>query len=982
MVRHIILVIGSILGLVHAAVSQYTLSGKVISSQKQAPVAFANLSVAEHEIWATADARGAFSLRDVPAGKIILTISYTGFQSKNIELEVSRGMDTLQFILEPSNLLLKEVMVTAKRKASSLGTSYLIDRTALDHMQLLNVAAATSLLPGFKTNRNQHLATSASQPIAVNGTSGEMGNALFGVAVEVDGTRIANSALPGMTGADMRNIASTNVESIEIVTGVASVEYGDMTNGLVKINTRKGKSPLIIDMMTKPNTKQVAVAKGFGLGEGNGVLNLSLEHTRSISDLTSPYTTYARNSLSLNYSNTFNQKSRQPLFLDIGITGNTGGYNSESDPDLFVNTYSKMNDHVLRGNLSLKWQLNKPWITNIELSGGLNYNDRFSETSSKKLTASSAPSVHATEEGYNVGQHYDENPNAAVILIPPGEWYEISYNDSKAFNYSGRLKANWNRNFGIVNNNLKLGVEMDKSSNNGRGNYYQDLRYAPDWREYRYDQFSNISNYALYAEDRVHIPLGQSSIRLVAGLRSDITDVKGSEYGTVGTLSPRFNGEYVFWEKAKRRVRDLSVRVGWGKSAKLPAFSVLFPQLSYRDIKTFSPGTTSDGLTYYAFYTMPSTRLFNPDLKWQYTIQKEISMSANIEGTRIMITAAQDKTFDSYDGINVFSPFTYKFTDETQVEKSAIPIANRQYTVDHQTGVVTITDKSGALPAETVPYKEITRYIGNAKAINGPTVLRRRLSWIIDFKEIRSIRTAFRVDGNYYYYRGVDETVTAYMPNTTQTMADGSFYKFVGYFTGGALSANGSLSRSLNMNVTATTHIPSIRLILSARLECSLYDFSRNLSERSNGQRGFVLDSRDEYLPSSSKQGVYGGNRFVGLYPDYYVSLDDMNTRIPFQEKFLWAKDNDPTLYNELARLVIKSNTDYYFNPNKVSAYYSANIGITKEIGELASVSFNAINFINNMARVRNSSNNTDASLFGSSYIPAFYYGLSCRLKI
>ena len=51
-------------------------------------------------------------------------------------------------------------------------------------------------------------------------------------------------------GAGLRNISSSNIESVEIITGIPSVEYGDLSNGIVKINTRKGKTPFIIELAT------------------------------------------------------------------------------------------------------------------------------------------------------------------------------------------------------------------------------------------------------------------------------------------------------------------------------------------------------------------------------------------------------------------------------------------------------------------------------------------------------------------------------------------------------------------------------------------------------------------------------------------------------------------------------------------------------------------------------------------------------------
>ena len=103
---------------------------------------------------------------------------------------------------------------------------------------------------------------------------------------------------------------------------------------------------------------------------------------------------------------------------------------------------------------------------------------------------------------------------------------------------------------------------------------------------------------------------------------------------------------------------------------------------------------------------------------------------------------------------------------------------------------------------------------------------------------------------------------------------------------------------------------------------------------------------------------------------------------IPFEEKFRWAYDNDRALYNKLALLVQRSNYAYVLNPDRLSRYYSANITITKEIGDHVTLSFYANNFFTNMKRVHSTQTDTYTSLFGSGYIPSFYYGLSLKLKI
>ena len=144
--------------------------------------------------------------------------------------------------------------------------------------------------------------------------------------------------------------------------------------------------------------------------------------------------------------------------------------------------------------------------------------------------------------------------------------------------------------------------------------------------------------------------------------------------------------------------------------------------------------------------------------------------------------------------------------------------------------------------------------------------------------------------------------------------------------------------------------------------------------------RGYVLDDSNGYTGEP-----YDGkslDKLVVVYPEYYTTWEQPTELIPFAEKFLWAKDNDPVLYSDLSQLVVRSNYAYTMNPNKLSAYYSANLSVTKEIGDHISVSFYANNFLNNMKTIHSSQTDLESSLFGSSYIPSYYYGLSLRVKI
>jgi outer membrane cobalamin receptor len=952
------------------------------------PVEYASVVIVGKELWAITDKEGMFSVKNIPAGETDIMVSYLGYAKKTVHLNMVQNMSAIEIHLLEDNLTLDEIVVTAKKNQNEIATSYIIDRTVLDHIQMLGISDAMSLLPGGQTNKSLSL-TGTEQRIALrsSATSAEQGNPTFGTAIEVDGVRLSGNSAFGTSadsrlhGIDTRNIASSNVESIEVITGVPSVEYGDISGGVVKINTRKGTTPFILEMATKPNTKQISISKGFSLKNESGALNVGFERTKSISELVSPYTSYDRNTFSLLYENTFN-KDTQPLTLTSGFTGNIGGYDSKSDPDAFIDTYNKVRDNNLRTHLKLNWLLNKSWITNLEMSGSVSYSDKLSEERVNKSSSSSTAAIHGRDEGYFIAVNYDENPDAPIVLIPPGYWYQTQFIDSKSFDIAANIKARWARKFGKINNNILLGTDFSSNGNKGKGAYFDDMRYAPDWREYRYDKLPYMNNIAAYFEERMNIPVGASALLFTAGLRSDMTFIRNSDYGAVSSLSPRFNAKYIFWDNPDKFVKKMALRAGWGKAVKLPSFRVLYPAPSYTDRLSFAPGTMADGTVFYAYHIMPFVPKYNPDLKWQSANQAEIGFEAKIKGINISLSAYNNKIVNGYAEASEYIPFSYKLTDPASLDGCPVASVNRRYSVNQITGIVTVSDKTGEYPDQELVAKDRNTFKSNKIHINNSPTIRRGFEWILDFGKIKSLQTSVQWDGNYYYYRGTEEKIMAGMPSASSYMADGSPYKYVGYYVGSSSYSNGDEVKKLTSNVTVTTHIPAIRLIVSLRLEATLYNLKQYLSEYDSEQRGFVLDNKDDYFPSTTQSDIYAGDKFVGLYPLYYVSYDDMDTKIPFAEKLLWARDNDRALYNELTKMIVKSNFDYFFNPDKESVYAFANISVTKEIGNFASVSFNAINFLNTMQLVNSGRTNTKHTLYESSSVPRFYYGLSVKIKL
>lgn len=968
-----------------------TFSGKVFDKKTFEPIEFATIVLRESEQWAVADKDGRFTIRNVPAGENVVIVSCLGYVTDTREVNLSRDISSYNISLAANDLTLEEVVVTAQENSSSAATSRTIDRTALDHIQMVNVADISALLPGGRTV-NPDLTNQQVVNVRSEGTS-EAGNSSFGTAIEVDGVRINNNASfsnlatgSGLKGITTNNIASSNVESVEVISGMPSVEYGDMGTGVVKINTRKGVTPWTVSMSTNPTMKQLSVSKGFGLRDKSmGVINASGELTKSISDPRSPYTAYTRRGATLTYSNMLTKGvfGDAPLRLTAGITGNIGGRNSEADPDSFKDTWSKTRDNTVRGNLSLNWLLSKPWITNVELNASISYSDKQELTRNFATYAAGSVALHGKEEGYFVAQTWESNPDAAITLIPRGSYYNTMGIDDRPMSSKVSFKANWARNFGKANNKVKIGADWSSDRNFGSGQYSEDMSTATTFRTYDYSLVPAMNNVAAYIEDNIVISLGKTRLNLIAGLRNDNSIIRGSAYGVTSSLSPRFNAKYTILSPKGRRqnlVKELALRASWGVAVKQPSYSVLYPVPTYRDIEIFVPTSSSDGSAYYAYFIMPKTINYNAALRWQQNRQAEFGLETDIAGNRISLTAYWNKTVDAYRMSTGYNPFSYNYTSAKELESNCkIPADRRNFVVDQKTGIVTVHDNFGEMESVTIPAKTKTGFNSNLYANNSTDpVTRWGLEWIVDFKRIKALNTSIRWDGSFYSYRVLDTQIEAYCPFTL-TSTDGTPYKYVGYYSGGNKLTNGSISRNLRTNLTINTNIPQVRMVFSLRLEAGLIKYSRYLSEGADGKaRTYVISNKDDVL-SFTGEDIYQGNSYTVTFPETYSTIDDPTTRRDYLEDLKWARENNRAMYSDLQKLAISSAYLYYFNEDYISPYFTANISVTKEIGDFASVSFYANNFFNNLGQVHSSK--TGSSYPIGNYIPSFFYGLSLRLK-
>lgn len=915
----------------------FSISGNVVDAKTGEPVIGAAVNVEDTGIWAISDENGTFFLPDIRPGDYAVQFSCLGFVDKRLSFVVKKDIPNLTIKLDQNTLALNSVVVTAERDKEGMNTSLKFGANALNHLQMSNVTDISALLPGGKTV-NPDLTKDNAVSLRSGGLAA--GNAAFGTALEVDGVRVGNNASFGsMSGTGTRNISTENVQSIEVITGVPSAEYGDLNSGMVRINTRKGLTPWNITFAVNPRTYQASASKGIDLMKNRGVLNVSAEWTRATQKLSSPYTSYTRRGFSASYSNTF----KNVLKFEVGATGNIGGMNTKNDPDAYKGTWSKVRDNVLRANTSLTWLLRKSWITNLKLDASVNYNDNRSQDHAYGSSASMLPAVHSELAGYYLADRL------------PVSYFSDKVIDSKELDYAASLKYEWFKKSGKRLSKLKAGVQWKANGNVGEGEYYKDPSVAANgYRPRPYSQYPFMHNVAAYIEEDYTFPIGKTSLQISAGLRLENLFVKDTDYKNVSSLSPRFN--------AKWKISDnLSIRGGWGVSEKLPSFYILYPVQKYRDIQTF--GFSHGDASSYVYYTQPYKMLFNENLKWQKNYNAEFGIEAYFLRTSVSLVGFFNKTKNPYTYQNIYTPFSYNIMS---VPSGYTVPDNPEIRVDSQTGQVYMRGSNEEFWTPMATKVTDKTFFESQMPGNGDDIYRTGAELIVDFPEIAPIRTKFRLDANYAYTHYIDNTLNwTYRTGWSHTSLSNRSYQYVGIYANGGESGtfNGKESHSLNANLTAITHIPEARIVITCRLEMSLLSRFRNLSRYQGKEYAYNVNADGVESIGGS---IYDSNNYTDIRPVKY--MDENGDVHDFTDK----EASDPAFAN----LIIKSGNAYTFSQDGYGAYLSANLSVTKEIGDHVSLSFFANNFTNSRMYVTSKATGVSAI-----FTPAFYYGLTCRLK-
>ena len=856
-----------------AAGDKIVFSGVVRDAVTRETLPYATIQLEGKQSYSVvADDNGDFRLPAIIPGSYILKVSFIGYGRYQKTLDLQRSTH-LTISLRSDNQL-NEVVITATESKGIVTTSR-IDRPAMAHLQPTSFTDLLELLPGGMS-RDPDMGSANTMTLRETGGIDSNGNKTsvgkdyaitsLGTLFVVDGIPLntdANlQALPGTDntaesritvnrGVDMRSISTDDIESVEVVRGIPSAEYGNLTSGVINIKKIRKVTPLNARFKADGYSKLLAAGKGFALPWGEDiVVNADISYLDAKPDPRNNLENYKRINASLRF--TWNWKrDAWTLRYEPGVDYTGSFDNDKVDPELNhgnTDTYKTIyNRASLTNNLFWTFPRIKA-IKGIELNSSVN--TQFDRLERRKLVA---PQRYAI-----VPSTVDEGEHDATLLFK--EYIADYLSDGKPFNAFVKVKGDFTFGSGWIRNNARAGTEWSYTKNFGRGEVY-DLNQplsAGGWnsRPRAYKDIPSLQNLAFFAEDMATIRMGTHKLEVMGGVRalSLVGLDKQSTLNGKFYLDPRLNAQWIF-PAIHVGGNDLNISLGGGIgwTTKMPTLDYLFPNKYYNDIIQlgYYDALNPEQNSRFNIRTYVEDRT-NYDLRPARNKKWELRADFAYNGNRLSVTYFRESMNSGFRYMSSYSSYFYKKYDDSNIVSSEL---------------------QGPPDLADLPYKEVNELNGYSKAANGSHLLKEGVEFQFNSKRIKPLRTAINVSGAWF--------------RSTYTNSLPTFRKVTEVVDGVPISNNyiglydwndGNTYQQLNTNLMLDTQIPEWGLIFSTSIQCMW--FTSKQTKYKEGVPMAYLSADDSQLhpyTDASREDLYLQHLIIpfnsGIFDKYTVPM-------------------------------------------------------------------------------------------------------------
>ena len=809
MTKQIFLVLAVLLSLLtgQAASAQsrgksVTLKVTVLSQTDGQPVAGASALLTDYGIYDISDADGRLTLAKVPVGKATLQIQMLGYEDFEKQFIFQKD-STFTVRISESTLALEEVVVTAKPSSTGASTASTIGRMAIDHLQATSLKDIMQLLPGQLMTSSD---MTSEEKLTIRTLNQSTANNAFGTSIMMDGVPMSdNTSLSdkvggtsGGTGVDLRQISADNIESVEVIRGIPSAEYGDLTSGAVVVNTKAGYTPWEVRAKVNPTTLNASFGKGWKFSEKAGSLNVNADYARASGDPRVKNRSFDRISGGITYSNTIGRiwstttKVNVSGIIDLRTV----------DPDLLVEgTETSQKQTSVRLTHKGRITFNKKFSRSLNYAIGLSYANNDSRTSSIVSAGGGMPVITSLTDGYYQVPYITDSYRAGGGTV------------SNPFSFYAKVGNVFNLNAGPVNQRFNMGAEYRLESNKARGFYNDDsfmpLRPNSNGRPRPYFDIPALNQVSAYLEDNLTWNITKViEFKLQAGVRMDMLQPGLPEQ--VYSISPRFNASL-------KLTPWLTIRGGWGQSNKTPGLAHLYPEPKYtdREAASYLPADASKQLVMY--HTRVTEVERNNSLKNATNSKSEIGFDLNFSnGMSASVVAYRDYMDNGFGNYTEYSLYTANYYTAAQ---GILLDANGKPYIDWQH-----------------PARVDTVWTTNGRIGNTQASLDRGIEFDVNLGQIKPIRTSVIVSGAYMetqtWTTGPNYSSPSGIPATSvyaQGGANTPPFKLL-YPSGQSKDIN----RRFSMNLRLVCNIPRMKMVISLANQVIFYQYKHTTNLKSD----------------------------------------------------------------------------------------------------------------------------------------------------
>lgn len=735
----------------------------------------------------------------LPKGTYQLKVSHSAYLPyvRNVILAQNRKE---QIILRFEGNQLEEIVITAKEN-KGLTTSSKIDRQAMAHLQPSSFADLMELLPGGKAKDPNLTSNNAIKIREFGQPNNQYATGSLGVQFMMDGNPMNSNAdmqvstsenhilnsgyAPSSrntttTGIDMRTISTNDIENVEIIRGIPTASYGDLTSGLVLINRKSGETEWQSRLKIDGFSKLYYIAKGFKAAK-NWNINTSIDYLNAKADPRSTHENYQRFSGSVRSTANLNIGANK-LKWQSNLDYNLSIDDETVDPDsgyAKIDSYQNKKQYISLVN-NFDYKISSKFFNRLQLNTSIKQG--YEDLKQTKLVQFSGPTVIsiATEEGVNDG--YFPEISYVSYLKTEGRPLDMSY----------KLIADGSFYTGNVSHAIETGIDFRYSKNNGRGQIYDILKPPSPSMTTRPRAFNDIpayQNLAFFIGDKIQYDFEQHGFTFYAGGR--ISKMLGISTNYTQSdkiyLEPRANLQ---WNAPIIKIagNDLKtdVTLGYGTLYKQPTLLMLYPNLKYLDFQQLNFHHSNPDLRYVNFMTY-ILDVTNYDLVAAKNVKKEVRLDASYKGHNFFITYFNE---DMKSGFRVEERFrTYYYN---RYDASDLDLEN-------------MTEKPNI---QDLPFEQRYSFLGYSMQQNGSRTLKKGIEFGYSSPRFKHINT--RITFNGAWFKTLYENSTPLHDKPTQSIGGISF-PYVGIY----LNDYGYLRSGLNYNCMVDTYLPGLDMNIS-----------------------------------------------------------------------------------------------------------------------------------------------------------------------